>query len=315
MIAPAVPGQAQREEDYRKYLKPEVVSKLSNMELVARLVVEGFITGLHKSPYHGFSVEFAEHRQYMPGDEIRHIDWKIYGKTDRYYIKEFEEETNLKSYIILDASRSMAYSSTPPERGGGMTKLEYASYVGAALAYLMVQQRDAVGLTVFDEKIRTHMPPHATKSYLRQILKYLELLKGSNKTGTAQSLHEIAERIKRRGLIIILSDLFDRPEEVASAFKHFRHKKNEVIVMQVLDPLERSFAFGGDAIFKDMETAEQLPTQPYHIQVAYQDEMRRFIEGYKKVCRENNIDYVLLDTATPFDIALFEYLSKRKRMG
>ena len=310
MIAPAVPRPAEREEDYRKYLKPDVVSKLSNMELVARLVVEGFITGLHKSPYHGFSVEFAEHRQYMPGDEVKHIDWKIYGKTDRYYIKEFEEETNLKSYIILDASRSMAYSSD-----GRMTKLEYASYIGAALAYLMVQQRDAVGLTVFDEKIRTHMPPHATKSYLKQILKYLELLKGGNKTGTAQSLHEIAERIKRRGLIIILSDLFDRPDEVASAFKHFRHKKNEVVVMQVLDPLERSFDFGNDAIFKDMETAEQLPTQPYHIQLAYQDEMRKFIDGYKKECRENNIDYMLLDTSTPFDVALFGYLSKRKRMG
>jgi len=296
-------------EDYRKYLQPDVVAKLSNMELVARLVVEGFITGLHKSPYHGFSVEFAEHRQYMPGDEIKHIDWKIYGKTDRYYIKEFEEETNLKAYIILDASRSMAYSSD-----GRMTKLEYASYIAAALAYLMVQQRDAVGLTVFDEKIRMYMPPHATKSYLKQILKSLELLTGSNKTGTAQSLHEIAERLKRRGLVIVLSDLFDKPNEVISAMKHFRHKKNEVIVMQVLDPLERSFAFGGDAIFKDMETADEITTQPYHIQKAYRDEMHKFIEGYKKECRENNIDYVLLDTATPFDIALFEYLGKRKRM-
>jgi uncharacterized protein (DUF58 family) len=297
-------------DDYRKYLQPEVVAKLSNMELVARLVVEGFITGLHKSPYHGFSVEFAEHRQYMPGDEIKHIDWKVYGRTDRYYIKQFEEETNLKSYIILDASRSMAYSSN-----GKMTKLEYASYIAAALAYLMVQQRDAVGLSVFDEKIRTYMPPHATKSYLKEILRHLELLEGSSKTGTAQSLHEIAERIKRRGLVIILSDLFDKPNEVTAAFKHFRHKKNEVIVMQVLDPLERSFAFGSDAVFKDMETAEELTTQPYHIQKAYQQEMRKFIESYKKECREHNIDYVLLDTATPFDVGLFEYLGKRQKMG
>jgi len=297
-------------DDYRKYLQPEVVAKLSNMELVARLVVEGFITGLHKSPYHGFSVEFAEHRQYMPGDEIKHIDWKVYGRTDRYYIKQFEEETNLKSYIILDASRSMAYSSN-----GKMTKLEYASYIAAALAYLMVQQRDAVGLSVFDEKIRTYMPPHASKSYLKEILRHLELLEGSSKTGTAQSLHEIAERIKRRGLVIILSDLFDKPNEVTAAFKHFRHKKNEVIVMQVLDPLERSFAFGSDAVFKDMETAEELTTQPYHIQKAYQQEMRKFIESYKKECREHNIDYVLLDTATPFDVGLFEYLGKRQKMG
>jgi uncharacterized protein (DUF58 family) len=297
-------------QDYRKYLQPDVVAKLANMELVARLVVEGFITGLHKSPYHGFSVEFAEHRQYMPGDEIKHIDWKIYGRTDRYYIKQFEEETNLKAYIILDASRSMSYTSD-----GRMTKLEYSSYVAAALAHLMVQQRDAVGLTVYDEKIRTYMPPHATKSYLKEILRQLEMLQASNKTGTANSLHEIAERIKRRGLVIILSDLFDKPEEVMSAFKHFRHRKNEVIVMQVLDPLERSFAFGRDAVFKDLETAEELTTQPWHIQKAYQDSMKKFLEHYKKECRENNIDYVLVDTSTPFDAALFEYLHKRQRMG
>lgn len=297
-------------QEYRKYLQPEVVAKLHNMELVARLVVEGFITGLHKSPYHGFSVEFAEHRQYMPGDEIKHIDWKIYGRTDRYYIKQFEEETNLKAYLILDASRSMSFGSD-----GRMSKLEYASYIAASLAHLMVQQRDAVGLTVYDEKIRTYMPPHATKTYLKEILRQLEVLEGSNKTATAESLHQIAERIKRRGLVIILSDLFDKPEQVMSALRHFRHKKNEVIVMQVLDPLERSFAFGRDAVFKDLETAEELTTQPWHIQKAYQDSMKQFLETYKKECRENNIDYVLLDTATPFDVALIEYLHKRQKMG
>lgn len=307
----AVPvGRKEGKSDYRKYLQPDVVAKLANMELVARLVVEGFITGLHKSPYHGFSVEFAEHRQYMPGDDLKHLDWKIYGRTDRYYIKKFEEETNLKAYIILDASRSMTYSSD-----GRMTKLEYASFLAAALAYLMVQQRDAVGLTIFDENIRTSVPPHATKSNLNRILRQLDILEGSSKTGTAQSLHEIAERLKRRGLVILLSDLFDNPNEVTTALKHFRHKKNEVIVMQVLDPLERSFNFGSDAIFRDMETAEEMTTQPYHIQKDYQEEMRRFIESYKKECRENNIDYVLLDTTTPFDAALFEYLNKRQRLG
>lgn len=297
-------------EDYRKYLQPEVVARLANMELIARLVVEGFITGLHKSPYHGFSVEFAEHRQYMPGDDLKYLDWKILGRTDRYYIKEFEEETNLKAYLILDASRSMAYSSN-----SRMTKLEYASYIAAALAYLMVQQRDAVGLTVFDERIRIYMPPHATKSYLKQILKQLQIIEASNKTGTGYSLHEIAERLKRRGLVIILSDLFDKPSEVTTAFKHFRHKKNEVIVMQVLDPIERTFAFGSDAIFKDLETREELLTQPYHIQKSYRDTMQKFLETYKKECREHAIDYVLLDTATPFDVALFRYLSKRQKMG
>jgi uncharacterized protein (DUF58 family) len=279
------------------------------MELRARFVVEGFITGLHKSPYHGFSVEFTEHRQYMPGDEIKHIDWKAYGKTDRFYIKQFEEETNLKSYIIVDASRSMDYASK-----GNLKKFEYASYVAAALSFMMIEQRDAVGLTLFDEGIRVSLPPRATRSYLKEILKELESAKPANKTGTSASLNLIAEQIKRRGLVIVLSDLFDKPESVMTALKHFRHKGHEVIVMQILDPLERSFAFEGDAIFKDLETQEELMTQPWHIQKAYQQSMQEFLDFYKRRCRDNNIDYVLLDTGTPFDKALFQYLNKRKRM-
>lgn len=292
-----------------KYLQPAVVAQLANMELRARMVVEGFITGLHKSPYHGFSVEFTEHRPYMPGDEIKHIDWKAYGKTDRYFIKQFEEETNLKSYIILDASASMNYASQ-----GNLTKIQYASYVAAALAYLMMEQRDAVGLTIYDEKVRLSMPPHGTKPYLQQLLKHLEHLEAGNKTGTAESLHNVAEQIKRRGLVIILSDLFDDPKKVKTAFKHFRHRGNEVIVMQILDPMERSFAFGGDAVFRDMETKEEIMTQPAHIEVAYRESLRSFIADYQLTCRDNNIDFLLLDTATPFDKALFEYLTKRKRL-
>jgi uncharacterized protein (DUF58 family) len=292
-----------------KYLQPDVVAQLANMELRARLVVEGFITGLHKSPYHGFSVEFTEHRQYMPGDEIKHIDWKAYGKTDRYYIKEFEEETNLKSYLVLDASRSMDYRSE-----GHLKKIEYASYIAAALAYLMIEQRDAVGLTIYDERVRSLSPPRATRLYLKELLRELENLKPGNKTGTAQSLHEVAERIKRRGLVVILSDLLDDPRQVTTALKHFRHKRNEVIVMQVLDPMERSFAFGTDAQFRDMETEEKLTTQPWHIQKAYRESFQQFLDYYKRECRENAIDYVLLDTGTPFDKALFEYLNKRKRI-
>ena len=293
-----------------KYLQPAVVAQLANMELRARLVVEGFITGLHKSPYHGFSVEFTQHRQYMPGDEIKHIDWKAYGKTDRFYIKQFEEETNLKSYLIVDASRSMDYASK-----GNIKKFEYASYIAAALSYLMIEQRDAVGLTLFDEVVRVSLPPRATRSYLKELLKELESARPANKTGTAAALNLIAEQIKRRGLVIVLSDCFDRPESVMTALKHFRHKGNEVVMMQVLDPLERSFAFGSDAIFKDLETQEELITQPWHIQKAYQQSMREFLDFYKRQCRDNNIDYVLLDTATPFDKALFEYLNKRKRMN
>ncbi len=279
------------------------------MELRARLVVEGFITGLHRSPYHGFSVEFAEHRPYMPGDEIKHIDWKIYGKTDRYYIKRYEEETNLKSYVILDASRSMDYASR-----GNIKKLEYAAYLIASLSYMMIKQRDAVGLAVFDEQINTYLPPHATKGYLQQILVVLENLKASNKTGAGKSLHQVADRIKRRGLVIVVSDLLDDPKEIIAALKHFRHKKNEVIVMHVLDPLERTFAFGSDATIKDLETSEEIVTQPWQIQKAYQGEMAAFLDRYKRECLENYIDYVLLDTKTTFDVALIEYLSKRKKI-
>ena len=296
-------------QDSLKYLQPAVVAQLANMELRARFVVEGFITGLHKSPYHGFSVEFTEHRQYMPGDEIKHIDWKAYGKTDRFYIKQFEEETNLKSYIIVDASRSMGYASK-----GNLKKFEYASYIAAALSFMMIEQRDAVGLTLFDEGIRVSLPPRATRSYLKEILKELESAQPANKTGTSASLNLIAEQIKRRGLVIVLSDLFDKPESVMTALKHFRHKGHEVVVMQVLDPLERSFAFDSDAIFKDLETQEELMTQPWHIQKAYQQSMQEFLDFYKRRCRDNNIDYVLLDTSTPFDKALFQYLNKRKRM-
>jgi uncharacterized protein (DUF58 family) len=294
----------------QSFLQPEVASRLASMELRARLVVEGFITGLHRSPYHGFSVEFAEHRQYMPGDETRRIDWKVLGRTDRYYIKQFEEETNLKAYMVVDCSRSMAFSS-----GGAMSKLEYAASVAAALSYLMVRQQDAVGLVTFDETIRRYLPPHATKVYLQTILAELQQLTAANKTGTGNALNAVAERLRRRGLVLIFSDLFDEPSEVLGALKHFRYNQHEVILFHVLDPRERRFDFGRDAIFRDMETGEQMMTQPSHIQRAYQESMRDFIAMYKKECREQRIDYVLLDTATPFDVALTEYLNKRSRLG
>ena len=239
------------------YLQPSVVSRLATMELRARLVVEGFITGLHKSPYHGFSVEFAEHRQYMPGDEIRRIDWKVLGRTDRYYIKQFEEETNLKSYLLIDTSKSMDFKSE-----GNLTKLQYGSYLAAALAYLMTKQKDAVGLVTYDEELRKYLPPRSTKVYLQTILAELESLRAANKTGIGNALNDVAERLSRRGLVVIISDLFDDPNDIMQALKHFRYSQHEVIVFHVLDPRERNFQFGRDAIFKDMETDEEMMTQP-----------------------------------------------------
>lgn len=295
--------------DYRKFLDPDIVSRLKSMELRARLVVEGFITGLHRSPYHGFSVEFAEHRQYMPGDEFKHIDWKVLGKTDRYYIKQFEEETNLKAYLLLDKSGSMGYASE------GLTKLQYASYLSAALAYLMMKQRDAVGLLTFDNKIDHYLPPRSVKSYLFQLLRELENVTSEDVTDVADTFHEMAERIDRRGLVIILSDLYDDPEKIMLGLKHFRHKKHEVIVFHILDPMEINFNFKREMIFKDMETGEEIATQPWHIQYEYRQKVKKFIEEYKHQCRSNNIDYVQLTTSQDYDRALMEYFIKRKRIG
>ena len=292
-----------------QFLDPRVVTRLANLELRARLVVEGFITGMHRSPYHGFSVEFAEHRQYMPGDAIRFIDWKIYGRTDRHYIKQYEEETNLRSTIILDTSRSMGYVS-----GDGVTKIAYGASLAAALAYLMIRQQDAVGLACFDEELRSFLPPHTTRAYLRRLLVTLQHAAPSGTTGAARSLHQAADRMKRRGLVIVISDLLDDPAGVLGALKHFRHKKNEVIVMHVLDPLERSFEFAGDAVFRDVETGERITTLPWQIRTSYRRAMGEFLETYKRQCREHAIDYVLLDTATTFDVALTQYLARRERL-
>ena len=272
-------------------------------------MVEGFITGLHKSPYHGFSVEFAEHRQYMPGDDIRHMDWKVYAKTDRFFVKQFEEETNLKSYLLVDASASMGYTSH------AITKLQYAGYLSAALSYLMLKQRDSVGLVTFDEKIRAMLPPRSVNSYLTVILQELQRTRSQSSTHIAAALHEMAERIHRRGLIILFSDLFDDPREVLSGLKHFRHKKHEVIVFHLLDPMERSFNFRRDAFFEDMESGETLSTQPWHIRGDYRTAVEQFIDEYKRECQGHRIDYVPVSTEQPFDRVLLQYLIKRKRIG
>lgn len=295
--------------DTKKYLDPAIVSKLNSLELKARMVVEGFIVGLHKSPYHGFSVEFSEHRPYMQGDNLKAVDWKVYGKTERYFIKQFEEETNLKSYILLDTSKSMDFASK-----NNIKKLEYGLILVASLSYMMLRQQDAVGISLYSEKINEYIPPKASRIYLHEILKTLNKAKASSKTNTAESLNEIAEKINRRGLVVIISDLFDEINSVIKALKHFSYKNNEVIVFQVVDPLERSFAFGRDAVFKDMETDEEITTQPYQIQKSYRDAMSEFIDRIKTECRNSNIEYNLLDTSHPFDKALFSYLQKRKKL-
>lgn len=295
--------------DKKKYLHPETVAKLDNMALRARLVVEGYIIGQHKSPYHGFSVEFAEHRAYGPGDEIRHIDWKLYGKTDRYYVKQYEEETNLKAYILLDTSRSMKYTS------GKVTKLDYASYLSAALSYLMLNQRDGTGLILFDEKIQTYIPPRSTSSHLNTLLKHLEKPKLGSDTEIGSVLHEMAERIKKRGLIILISDLMDNQESILSGLKHFRHNKQEVILFHILDRKELEFDFNARTRFKDMENASLLTTEPWQIKSGYKKRIQLLQNEYKKQCRKQLIDYVPLFTDQSLDIALNSYLNKRQKLG
>ena len=313
------------ESNYKKYLVPSIVSRLGNMELRAKFVVQGFMAGLHKSPYHGFSVEFAEHRQYSQGDDIRYLDWKIFGRTERYYVKQFEEETNLKTYIVLDVSKSMDYGS--PEISADsrknkkninskntLSKIEYSKYLAASLSYLMQMQRDAVSLITYDTQIRSYLPPHSTKSHLKQILAELDTLKLTGRTSSESSLNEIAELIKKRGLVILISDLLDNQDSVINALKHFRYNKNEVILFQILTPYELNFIGNKSALLEDMETGEILFAQPELIGEAYRNAMKNFIEKYKTECIKNNIDYILLNTTTSFDQALLKYLDKRKRI-
>jgi len=296
-------------EDLRRFLDPEVVSKISGMDVKARLVVEGFIAGLHKSPYKGFSVEFAEHRQYMPGDPLKHVDWKVYAKSDKFYVKEYEEETNLRATIVIDASASMGYAS------GGMTKFDYATHLAAALSYLMLKQQDSVGLTLFDTKLRRHIPPHASAKQLHILLRELAEAKPGAETNIHESLRALTERVKRRGLIVLISDLFDERGALLSALKYFRHRKHEVIVFHVLDNEESEFGFDREAIFEDMETKEEIHVEPWRIRNEYAAEVRAWSEAIKRECREHRIDYVLMNTKTPFDVALTSFLEKRSRLG
>jgi len=294
--------------DKRKYLQPETVALLNSMAMRARLVVEGYIIGQHQSPYHGFSVEFAEHRAYGSGDEIRHIDWKLFGKTDRLYIKRYEEETNMRTQIILDTSRSMLYKS------GKVSKLTYANSLAASLSYLMINQQDAVGITQFSKKIDNTIPPKSKPSHLGIILAQLDDEKTGLDTKVGLVLHELAERIKKRGLVILISDLLDDQSNIMNGLKHFRHQKQEVIVFHILDRKELEFDFNTRTEFIDMESGEKIVTEPWHVQSDYKKLITNLQSNYKKECREHLIDYVPVFTNQSLDMSITEYLNKRKKL-
>jgi uncharacterized protein (DUF58 family) len=319
-----------------RYLDPAVVSRLGNMELKARLIVEGYIAGLHRSPYHGFSVEFAEYRQYMQGDNIKTIDWKVFGKTDRTYVKLFEEETNLIGTILLDKSGSMGFPTAEEARererlkgkrrsrrrgagaeegGSPPTKLTYGSMLAASLAYMMIRQQDAVGLCLFDEKIRTMIPHRSVRKQLFHILQKLETVEPGEMTSISPALHEIAERMKRRGMVILISDLMDRPDKIIDGLKHFRHRQHEVIVFHVLDPREVDLDYRDEVEFEDLETGRRLRLEPAFLREHYSRDVTAWIDHLNRSCRNRQIDYNLLRTDTPYDQALTAFLGKRQRIG
>ncbi len=285
---------------------PITLSKIASMELRARLVVDGVLSGIHKSPYKGSSIEFLEHKEYSPGNEIKHIDWKVHARSDKYYIKEFEEETNLRCYLFLDASGSMEYKSA------GVSKFEYAATLTASLAYLLLKQSDMVGLISFSDKVRQYIPPRSRITHLHVLLNALTELKPAGKSNISGVLNEFTEKVGRRSLIILISDFFDDADKIINQLKCLQFKKNEVILFHVLDPYELTFPFEAITYFESMEDERRILADPKSIKDRYLSEMNRFLSQFKQACFENQIDYCLIDSSTPLDQALIPFLARRE---
>jgi len=292
-----------------RFLDPVGLARVGNLELVAKQVVEGFLTGRHRSPYHGFSVEYLDHRAYTPGDDPRTLDWKILARSDKYQVKLFEDETNLRAYILLDCSESMAF------RSGELDKLSYGCYLAAALAYLLLRQNDAVGLLLFDTHVRQYIPPRAHPSQFRRILQTLEDARPGGETDVGAVLHEAAERTKRRGLIILVSDLIDEEAKIASGLQHFRHNRHEVLVFHTMDEAELRFPYDRLSQFTDMEGGGRIVANPNRLRRRYLERIRAFVDTLKSSCFERRISYNLANTSEPYDRFLAAYLDKRARMG
>ena len=296
-------------ESRYEYFEPQRVAKLENINLMVRQAVEGFISGLHRSPHKGFSVEFSEHRVYTPGDDTRHLDWVAYGRTDRYYIKQYEQETNLRAYILLDTSGSMGY-----RRDGQLTKFAYGCFLAGCLSYLMCRQQDVVGMIAFDEDVRFHLPPGSTAAHLDRIFRHLEGLRPGGGTAIAPTFHKLADTLAKRGLVIVISDLYDEPGEILRALQHFAYKKHQLMVLHLMDPAELEFPFRKIHTFVDMETRQRVQVDPRTIREAYRAEVDAFVENYRKECSDRRIEYVLTRTDTPYDLMLLNYLARRKAL-
>jgi uncharacterized protein (DUF58 family) len=298
--------------DKPNYLDPATLAKLKGLDLKARLVVEGYVSGLHQSPYHGFSVEFAEHREYVPGDDLRYVDWKVFGKSDRYYLKQYEQETNFSCWLLLDTSESMDYRS----EGVAMSKLDYARHVAAALAWLVVQQQDAVGLATFDHDVSNFIRASSQPSHLKHLIHLLETTPAQGETSLGPILHGLAERVRKRGLVVLLSDLFDDVDSVLRGLKHFRHRRHDVSILHVVDPAEQDFPFEDPTLFKGLEGLGRQMTDPKALKQAYRREFEEFLAHVRRGCRDLHMDHVLLRTDTPLDVALRSFLTRRReRVG
>lgn len=290
-----------------RFLDPKVLASISNLELRAKTAVEGFLTGLHKSPYHGFSVEFTEYRPYHPGDDLRHIDWKVFARSGRYYLKQYEDETNVRCHILLDCSASMGYGSE------SMTKLEYGRTLASALTYFMMGQRDAVGLITFDDKMRDYLPARYRQGHLMHILRVLANLTLGAGTNLARPVSDLAFSLHRKGMTIVISDLLDDEAAIVKGLQALRFKGNDVIVFHTLDQAELTFPFERLSEFEDAENHQTLTVAPRAIRQDYLRELERFCSFYRQQCQASGIDYCLLNTAKPLDNALSTYLSKRAK--
>jgi len=302
----AVPQSTATSTAPARFLDPELLARVGSLELLARAVVEGFMSGLHRSPFTGFSTEFTEYRQYNQGDDLRYLDWRLLGRTDRYFIKKYRADTNTQCHLLIDTSASMSYAS------GTVTKLQYAQFLAASLAYLLNRQQDSVGLVAFAEKVHTHVPARNRTGHMRTIFGHLSRLEAGGQTKLNESLHQLAEILTRRGIVVVISDFYDEPERLKEAFQHLRFKGHDLVAFHVLDQNEMDFKFDDPVLLlEDAETKEQMPVLPDVVMNGYRERMRRHVDDMRTCAAANHVDYEMLTTKQPLDFALFSFLSRR----
>ena len=301
---------AESTADYRRYLDPRTLARISSLDLRARLIVEGLMTGMHRSPHQGISVEFAQHRQYVAGDDIRHVDWKVFGRSDKIYLKQYLEETNLHLICIVDASESMGYGTVRSD-GAAWTKYDHATAIAASLSYMAIQQQDSVGLAIFDQVLSRYFKPSNSPGQWKIVVNELQQVPRWNKTNTGKILDQIAEKLNHRSLIVILSDFFDDLDSIQQGLRHLRYKKHEIMAFQILDPAEIDFPFEDVTLFKGLEESGELLTEPRSLREGYIEQLTMFTEDLKKTCRGMHIDFQRFSSGESLDVSLSQFLATR----